>query len=251
MLLSDMAAMKAVHHRTDGLKNIAKAKRVALAKLGIDTVTFNVTTLSFADLVKTLEAKHIDEMHYTEDVHIIIADLEETEVKGTAAVDGQVPETFARTKLYLQQHIFNFIHSATEMMRYMTHKDLFLKTSMIPFGSCIMKLNSVESLTTCSWPEVVNTHPLALTSNTNGYREMMLNFLDDACSLPSMYASLLVIRKYQESIRKGHGKVCIIPKSAHGMKPDSAVMPHISMEIKWIDDSQGCAARGTDRRVKM
>ena len=79
-------------------------------------MTFDVTTPSFADLVKTLEAKHIDEMHYTEDVHIIIVDLEETEVKGTAAVDGQMPETFARTKFYPQQQIFNFIHSVTEMM---------------------------------------------------------------------------------------------------------------------------------------
>ena len=96
-------------------------------------------------------------------------------MKGTAE---KVPETVGRTKLYLQQHIFNFTHSVTEMMRYMTHKDLFLKISMIPFGSCTMTLFS----TTCSWPEVVNTHPLAVTSNTNGYREMMLNFLDDACS---------------------------------------------------------------------
>ena len=184
MLLTDMAAMKGVHHRTDWLKTIGN--RVALAKLGtslpngeacFDTVVFDLTS---ADLVKTLEAKHIisDETHYTEDVHTIIADLKEAGVKGTAE---KVPETVARTKLYLQQHIFNFIHSVTEMMRYMTHKDLFLKTSMIPFGSCTMKLNSVESLTTCSWLEVVNTHPLALTSNTNGYREMMmmLNFLDD------------------------------------------------------------------------
>ena len=227
MLLSDMAAMKAVHYRTDGLKTIAK--RFALAKLGIslpngeacfDTVVFD---LSSADLAKTLEAKHIlpDETHCTEDVHTIIADLKEAGVKGTAE---KVPETVGRTKLYLQQHIFNFTHSVTEMMHYMTHKDLFLKTSTIPFGSCTMTMNSVESLTTSSWPEVVNIHLLALTHNTIGYREKMLNFLDDACSLLGMYASLLVIRKYQESIRKGHGKVCIIPKSAHGTKPASAAM---------------------------
>ena len=129
-------------------------------------------TLSSADLVKTLEAKHIniDEMHYT-DVHAIIAAQKETVVKGTAAEDGKVPETFARTKLYLQQHILNFMHSETEMMRYMTslqHKDLFLTITMISLGSSAMK--------------EMNIHSLALTSNTIGYREMMLNFLDDACS---------------------------------------------------------------------
>ena len=145
-------------------------------------MTFDVSPLSSADRVKALEAKHIDEMHYTEDVHTIIADLKEAGVKGTA---GKVPETVARTKLYLQQHIFNFTCSESEMMRDMNmlqHKDLFLTTSMISLSSCTKKLNSVESLTTCSWPEVVNIHPLALTSNTIGYREKMLNFLDDACS---------------------------------------------------------------------
>ena len=146
MLLSDMAAMKAVHYRTDGLKTIAK--RVALAKLGTalpnretssDTVTFYVTTLSSADLVKALNAKQIifDEMHYTEDVHTIIADLKETGEKGTA---DKLPETHARAKFYLQQHIFNFTHSVTEMMRYMTHKDLSLTTSMISLGSCTKKI---------------------------------------------------------------------------------------------------------------
>ena len=116
MLLTDMAAMKAVYHRTDGLKTIAK--RVALAILRtplpngeacFDTVVFDLFS---ADLVKTLKAKHIlpDETHYTEDVHTIIADLKEAGVKGTAE---KVP---GRTKLYLQQHIFNFTHSVTEMM---------------------------------------------------------------------------------------------------------------------------------------
>ena len=93
---TNMSAMQAVDHRTDELKTIVKQEE--LAKLGIDTVLFDVSNLSSADLVKTLEAKHvnIDEMHYT-DVHAIIAAQKETEVKGTAAEDGKVPETFART----------------------------------------------------------------------------------------------------------------------------------------------------------
>ena len=98
---------------------------------------------------------------------------------------------------------------------------------MISLSSCTKKLNSVESLTTCSWPEVGGECSSPLTSNTNGYREMMLNFLDDAYSLPGMYASLLVIKKSQESIGKGHGNVCNI----------SAVM--CGVMIKWIDDSPG------------
>ena len=95
-----------------------------------------------------------------------------------------------------------------------------------------------------------NIHPLALTSNTIGHREKMLNFPDDAYSLPGMYASLLVIRKYQESIRKGHGKVCIIPKSAHGTKPASAAM--CGMMVKGgMMISRVCRSRNSDRRTKM
>ena len=239
------------HHRTARLKTIAK--RVELAKLGIalpngetsfDTVTFDVSTLSSADLVKALEAKQInesfDETHYTEDVHAIIAALKEAGVKDTAPL----PEAFTRTKPFLQQHIFNSIHSVTEMMLYMTrsqHKDLFLTISMISLGSCTMKLNSVASLTTCSWLEVMNIHPFALASNTIGNREM-LNFLEAYLVQPTNgasgeYAGLLVIRKCQESIGKGHGNVCIIPKSANGTNPASAVM--CGMKINWIDDSQG------------
>ena len=247
LLLANMAAVYAVFQRTDGLKTIAKRVHGVsqlfaseLTKLGIDaspffdTVVFDVSRLSSADLVKALEAKHtnlrafdpklvsasFDETHYPEDVHAVTATLKEAGVKGTAtpaqlAVDGKVTEAFARTKPYLQQHIFNSIRSETEMMRYMTmsqHKDLYLTTSMI-------------SLVSCSWPEVMNIHPFALASNTISYREMLnpckTGF--DACSLQPTsdasgeYAGLLVIRKYQESIGQEHRNVCIIPRSAHGI----------------------------------
>ena len=250
VLLANMAAMYAVYHRTDGLKTIAKRVHGVsqlfaseLAKLGeafFDAVAFDVSTFYSADLVKATEAKHInlrafdpelvsaffDETHYPEDVHAIIAALKESGVKGTAtpdqlAVDGKVPEAFARTKPFLQQHIFNSIHSETEMMRYMTmlqHKDLSLTTSMISLGSCTMKLNSVVYLTSCSRPEVMNIHPFAPASNTIGYREILDSMEAylvsctgfDACSLQPTsgasgeYAGLLVIRKYQESIGQGH-----------------------------------------------
>ena len=228
--MTDMAATYAACQRTDDLKNIAK--REELAELCIDTLTFDVSTLSSADPVKTLEATQInfDEMHYTEDVHAIIAAQKEAGVMDTA---GKLPEKFARTKFYLQQHISNLMHSETKQMRYKTtsqHKALLLTTSMIPLGSCAMKVNSVESLTTSSWTEVMNTHSLALASN----REM-LNFLE-AYLVPE-YADLLMIRMYQESIGKIHGNVCIIPKSAHGTNPASAVM--CGMKIRRIDDSQG------------
>ena len=93
--MTDMAATYAAYHRTDDLKNIAK--REELAKLCIDTLTFDVSILFSVDLAQTLEAKqiNIDETHYTEDVHSIIAAQKETGVKGTDAVDGKVSETLA------------------------------------------------------------------------------------------------------------------------------------------------------------
>merc|ERR1719401_1502137 len=170
------------------------------------------------------------------------------------AVDGAVPEAFARTKPFLQQKIFNSIYSETEMMRYMHMlqlKDLALDKSMISLGSCTMKLNSVSSLAPCSWPEVAEMHPFAPDSHTQGYRELLESLEKylvsctgfDACSLQPTsgasgeYAGLLVIRKYLDKIGQGSRNVCIIPRSAHGTNPASAAM--CDMEIKWIDDSRG------------
>jgi len=290
-LLANMAAMYAVYHRTDGLKTIARkvhglAQLFAreLGKAGIavaskdaffDTVSFDVGSLSAAAVVEQLQAKAInlraldgkrvsasfDESHMEEDVMAVVSALKAAGVGGGAAlpsasisVDGAVPEAFTRTKPFLQQKIFNSIHSETEMMRYMHTlqlKDLALDKSMISLGSCTMKLNSVSSLAPCSWPEITNMHPFAPESQTAGYREMLESLEKylvsvtgfDACSLQPTsgasgeYAGLLVIRTYLKSIGQGHRNVCVMPRSAHGTNPASAAM--CDMKIKWIDDSKG------------
>merc|ERR1712050_232094 len=142
-------------------------------------------------------------------------------------VDGALPDEFSRTGPFLQQKIFNSIHSETEMMRYLLNlqsKDLALDRSMISLGSCTMKLNSVSSLAPCSWPEVANMHPFAPESQTKGYQEMLEsleNYLKsctgfDGCSLQPTsgasgeYAGLLAIRKYHESRGDAHRNVCIM-----------------------------------------
>lgn len=202
---------------------------------------------------------NFDESHVEADVHDLVTALRNAGIQGSGApstvvVDGRLPKAFARTSPFLQQKIFNSIHSETEMTRYITKlqgKDLSLDRSMISLGSCTMKLNSVSSLAPCSWPEVAEMHPFAPASQTKGYMDMLLSLEEwlvsvtgfDACSLQPTsgasgeYAGLLVIRKYLESIGQGHRNVCIIPKSAHGTNPASAVM--CGMTIKWIDDSQG------------
>ena len=170
-----------------------------------------------------------------------------------AKVKGLISDMIARLeekasedathKAFEATHIFNSVYSEIEMMRYMTmsqHKDLYLTTSMISF-------------VTRSWPEVRSIYPFDPASNTinNG----MLNPCKtsfDTCSLQPTngaageYAGLLVISKYQESIGQDLGM-----KSAHGMNPDSAVMPHISMKIKWIDDPQGVPLEELRRRTRQ
>merc|ERR1712048_1274524 len=286
-LLANMAAMYALYHKKEGLQAIGRrvhglAQLFAseLGKAGIpladrvffDSVVFESGNLDATELLRTLQDKRLnlrllddgrllanfDESHVEADVHALVKALQDAGLKGRCITDqvvtGDLPAAFRRKDDFLNQEIFSSIHSETEMMRYMRrlqNKDLSLDTSMISLGSCTMKLNSVSSLTPCSWPEVANIHPFAPQSQTQGYIDLLesleawLNSITgfDACSLQPTsgasgeYAGLLVIRKYLESIGQGHRNVCIIPKSAHGTNPASAVM--CGMKIKWIDDSKG------------
>ncbi|CAE8695295.1 unnamed protein product [Polarella glacialis] len=291
VLLANMSSMYAIYNRSDGLKRIAKrvhglsqlfAQQAGKAGITVtnseaffDTVAMDVSPKSAKSVVEMLQGKGInlravndtlltasfDEAHLEADMHALVEALKAAGVGGGSptaaaniAVTGELPAQFARTGEFLQQKIFNSIHSETEMMRYMHTlqlKDLALDVSMISLGSCTMKLNSVSSLTPCSWPEVANMHPFAPESQTAGYRELLESLEKylisctgfDACSLQPTsgasgeYAGLLVIRKYLESKGQGHRNVCIIPRSAHGTNPASAAM--CDMEIKWIDDSTG------------
>ncbi|MCZ6834137.1 MAG: aminomethyl-transferring glycine dehydrogenase, partial [Planctomycetota bacterium] len=150
-------------------------------------------------------------------------------------------ESLARQSGYLTNPVFNTYHSETEMLRYLTKlqaRDLSLTTSMIPLGSCTMKLNGTSEMLPVTWAEFGNLHPFAPSSQTEGYREMfrqLENWLAiitgfDACSLQpnagsqGEYAGLAIIRAYHESNGDDHRDVCLIPVSAHGTNPASAVI---------------------------
>ena len=160
--------------------------------------------ISFKEYVDCMKEGQNDNYHITGESIAVVSPKKGHKVLYMADPVDQYAvhqlKEFDGTKPFLQQHIFNFTHSETEMMRYMTmlqHTDLSLTTSMISLGLCIMKLISVASLAPCSWPEVMNIHPFAHASNTISYREM-LNFLEvylvsctgsDACSLPALQLS--------------------------------------------------------------
>jgi glycine dehydrogenase len=157
-------------------------------------------------------------------------------------------EPFVRTSRYLTHPVFNRYHSETEFLRYvhrLQSKDLSLTTSMIPLGSCTMKLNATSEILPVTWPEFNQIHPFAQLEQTQGYQilfqqlEKMLAEITGFAGISLQpnagsqgeYAGLLVIRKYHEHLGEGHRNICLIPQSAHGTNSASAVMAGMKVVV--------------------
>lgn len=276
VLLAVMASMYAVYHGAQGIRKIAQRVHqltVILAAglkrldckidsaLFFDTIRVNVSNSKAKAIIKAAETRRIN-LRYL-DEHAIGISLDETidlqdlidlwqifagqealsftieELLEEAAFE--FPEPFARTSDYLTDPVFNRYHSETELLRYLHRlesKDLALNTSMIPLGSCTMKLNATVEMIPVTWPEFGKLHPFVPLSQTEGYQilfEQLESWLAkitgfDGVSLQpnagsqGEYAGLQVIRKYHETRGETHRNVCLIPESAHGTNPASAVM---------------------------
>jgi len=186
----------------------------------------------------------IDETISLTDIEKVVAIFEKITGKkasGKAVSTASIPASLVRTSSYLQHPVFNTHHSETQMMRYikqLENKDLSLNTSMISLGSCTMKLNAATEMIPVSWPAFSTMHPFAPSSQTLGYQEMaaeLSKYLCEttgftACSLQpnsgaqGEYAGLLTIRAYHEHHKQAHRNIVLIPISAHGTNPASAVM---------------------------
>jgi len=181
------------------------------------------------------------------------------------SVESNIPELLVRKSKFLQHAAFNRYHSETEMLRYIKRlesRDLSLTASMIPLGSCTMKLNAAAEMFPVSWPEFAKIHPFAPIKQTRGYQklfEQLETWLAEITGFAGIslqpnagsqgeYAGLLVIRAYHESRNESHRTVCLIPSSAHGTNPASAVMA--GMRVVSVLCDQGGNIDLTDLRAK-
>ena len=200
----------------------------------------------------------LDETVYEEDIDTIVsifneANHKEHETNFNGVSGMRIPEVFHREVDYLSHPVFNSYHTETELMRYikrLENRDLSLMHAMIPLGSCTMKLNAASELFPVSWPEFANIHPFAPDDQTEGYREMISeleHYLCEitgftACSLQpnsgaqGEYAGLMTIRAYHKSRGEDHRDVALIPSSAHGTNPASAVMAGMKVVVVACDD---------------
>nr|WP_316654273.1 aminomethyl-transferring glycine dehydrogenase [uncultured Gellertiella sp.] len=269
VLLAVMASMYAVFHGPEGLKAIAqsvhlKAVRLAmgLEKLGydvepkvfFDTITVNVGRLQGA-IMKAAVAEGVNLRKIGHDR--IGISLDERSRPATLeavwkAFGGdfrirefepvyRLPDTLMRTSPYLEHPIFHMNRAESEMTRYirrLSDRDLALDRSMIPLGSCTMKLNATAEMLPITWPEFAEIHPFAPENQALGYREMIEDLSAKLCAVTGYdafsmqpnsgaqgeYAGLLTIRNYHIARGEGHRDICLIPTSAHGTNPASANM---------------------------
>jgi glycine dehydrogenase len=171
-----------------------------------------------------------------------------------AAVGECIPEALLRGDQILEHPVFDRYHSETEMMRYMrrlARRDIALDRSMIPLGSCTMKLNAATEMQTISYHEFNALHPFAPLYQTHGYQQMFAELEDMLCDLTGFdafslqpnagsqgeYTGLLVIRKYHEVRGQAQRNVCLIPASAHGTNPASAVMAGFKVVVVACDEN--------------
>ena len=276
VLLAAIASMYAVYHGPDGIRRIAQNVRrlsVILAeglnRMGLsvsaqpffDTIKVNLTRKSAKFILNAAQQRGINLRYLGE--HSVGVSLDEattekdiinlwqifsgrqdlpfTVAEIAANSDFSFPPELTRKSNYLTDPVFNLYHSETELLRYLHRlesKDLSLTTSMIPLGSCTMKLNATAEMIPITWSEFNQIHPFAPLSQTKGYQilfQQLEEWLAEITGFAAIslqpnagsqgeYAGLQVIRKYHEDRGEAHRHICLIPESAHGTNPASAVM---------------------------
>jgi glycine dehydrogenase len=286
VLLAIMASMYAVYHGQDGIRNIAEEVHEkacllndALKKLGFvqnNTEFFDTLSVKLeqevAEKLKKIALNNKINLRYFEegvgisldetvslqdlnDLASIFAELagkESPEITGNEHTETSLQH--GRTSQYLTHPVFNTYHSETEMLRYikmLESRDLSLTHSMIPLGSCTMKLNATTEMKPITWPAFGNIHPFVPKEQALGYAQIFdeLNaYLSEITGFSAVslqpnsgaqgeYAGLMVIREYFRDRGEAHRNVALIPSSAHGTNPASAVMAGMKVVVTKCDEN--------------
>ncbi len=287
VLLAVMAGMYAVYHGPAGLKAIAsyvhdstRTLAAGLKRLGhrlrheafFDTLRVDLAGVDAAGLRAAAESRRINLRYFEDgsvgvslDETVTVADLDDLLAVFSAGKDQRLSAAtlaaelgaaglgdLGRGSAYLTHPIFSRHHSETELMRYIKKleaKDLSLTTSMIPLGSCTMKLNAAAELLPLTWPGWGSLHPFAPVAQAGGYAKVFADlqaWLAEITGLPGVslqpnsgaqgeYAGLLVIRGWHLSRGDDHRRICLIPSSAHGTNPASAVMAGMEVVVVKTD----------------
>lgn len=299
-LLAITAAMYASYHGREGLQTIAmRVHRLTfilatgLRELGwqvpteayFDTITVNTGAstskihsitheqqINLREVNESVIGISLDETTTRQDVErlltVFAGGCKVTTIEQLdSACHDAIPDSLRRTSDYLTHPVFNDHHSETEILRYMRRladRDIALDRSMIPLGSCTMKLNATTEMLPISWDAFSNMHPFAPADQTEGYKHLITDLERMLCTITGYdavslqpnsgaqgeYAGLLAIRSYHKSRGEGHRNICLIPSSAHGTNPASAHMAGLKVVVVQCDDHGDGSVDVNDLRAK-
>jgi len=286
-LLAVMAGMYAVYHGPEGLREIASTihNQAVTIHTAIKKVGYNVLHNTYFDTlyveapngvscsdISAIATDHKINLRYVDattfcisigertnrkeviELIEVLAKVNAKEVEEIEFIEEEIDSNFTRKDEVLKHEVFNRYHSESKMMRYLKkleNRDLSLVHSMIPLGSCTMKLNAAAQLMPITWSEFANMHPFAPTWQAEGYFEVFKELEKDLCEITGFdavslqpnsgaqgeYAGLMVIKAYHESNGDANRNICIIPSSAHGTNPASAVMAGFKVVVTKCDQN--------------
>ncbi len=289
VLLAVMASMYAVYHGPKGLRQIGERvhRYTGVLAASLKQLGYTISNTCFFDTLTVQvprKAAKLHELAHQHGVNLRVIDansvgisLDETTSRDDVAllwslfaqgvrptpalpefdkIEAKLKDAFpanlARQSAWLTHPVFNRYHAEHEMLRYLrtlADKDLALDRTMIPLGSCTMKLNATSEMIPVTWPEFSSMHPLVPEAQTAGYREMIAQLEEMLCAVTGYaavsiqpnagsqgeYAGLLVIEAYHASRGEGHRNICLIPSSAHGTNPASASMVNMKVVVVACD----------------